>query len=510
MPSASIHSYKLLLSFILRFMKLNRWRFFFIFLIPVIWSLDAILWPYLIRLVIDTLVKYDLMRSIAWESLKLPVFWGLFLWVSVEVGFRSQGWLLAQALPKLEGDIRSAMFDHIQRHSPHYFDEQLPGSLANKITDMTTHITQIIQHIITAFIPAIMGGVFAIYFFAYINPLFSIITALWMVTHFTICLFFTRQCDTYEKIYSEARTNLIGKIVDSFSNNFSINLFYRFFDEKIQIQKVQKDEIRKNYQSKRYAEILRVCLGIGVFLAGGVGINGFMLYSWMQGRLSAGQAIQIFNTTWNIIMIIWVSGSAIPLLFQSIGIAKQAFSVMSDPQDIVDSPHAKMLKVSSGEIVFDNISFSYGKKKLFENMSVHIRKGEKVGIVGYSGSGKSTFVKLILRFYQLNSGSISIDGQDISNVTLHSLRNQVTLIPQDPILFHRSLRENIHYGNPKASQAEVLEAARLAHCSDFIEKLPNQYETVVGDRGAKLSGGERQRIVFARALLATPPHRHFR
>ncbi len=157
------------------------------------------------------------------------------------------------------------------------------------------------------------------------------------------------------------------------------------------------------------------------------------------------------------------------------------------------------------EIVFENVSFHYEDKKLFRNKDVRIKGGEKVGLVGYSGSGKSTFIKLILRLYPLEQGKITIDGQDIALSTKESLRKQIALIPQDPSLFHRSLKDNIHYGRLEATEEELLEAARKAHCNEFINQLPKGYETMVGEKGAKLSGGERQRIAIARAMLSESP-----
>jgi ATP-binding cassette subfamily B protein len=178
---------------------------------------------------------------------------------------------------------------------------------------------------------------------------------------------------------------------------------------------------------------------------------------------------------------------------------------MRDPQDVKDKADAKELKVRSGEIIFDNVSFRYGDKKLFENKQVHIRGGEKVGLVGFTGAGKSSFINLILRFFPLHSGKILIDDQEIAGVTLESLRRQIALIPQEPVLFHRTLRENIAYGKPNATEAELFYAAKLAHCDEFIQSIPQGYEAKVGERGTKLSGGEKQRIAIARAILVNAP-----
>ncbi len=494
-----------LFTFIWQFICRQKITFLLIFLVPFVWSLDTTLWPYLLRILIDTLTQYDSQREAVWPALRIIVGAGLCLWVGVEAAFRLQGLLLARAMPKLEADIRMAMFDHVQQHSPKYFNERFSGSLANKITDMTTQVSQIFQQLLTAFIPALVACILAVFFLSRINPLFGVILFAWIFVHFAICMSFTKNCDKYENIHSEARSTLLGKIVDSLTNNFAVNLLYRFLNERAYIGRFQEAETLKNQQSKKYVEMIRFFLGLGIFFGGGLGINGFMLYSWTRGLITTGEVAQVFNTTWNIITFLWIAGAAIPVLFQSIGTARQALILMQDPKDILDLPGALHLRIDSGEIVFENVTFQYGERKLFRNKCIQIRKGEKVGLVGYSGAGKSTFVNLILRFFPPSKGRILIDGQDISKITLESLREQIALIPQDPILFHRSLRENIRCGKSTASEEEILRASRLAHCDEFINKFPNKYDTLVGERGTKLSGGERQRIAIARAILANTP-----
>jgi ATP-binding cassette subfamily B protein len=206
--------------------------------------------------------------------------------------------------------------------------------------------------------------------------------------------------------------------------------------------------------------------------------------------------------TFNVMMMIWYTSISIPTLYQSIGLSKQAFILLKHPQDIVDAPKAKDLKITSGAIEFKNVNFYYDDFPLFQNLSVKIKGGEKIGLVGYSGAGKTSFINLILRFYPVTSGQIYIDGQDISNITLESLRKQVALIPQEPSLFHRSIKENILYGDVEAKESEIIEAAKLAHCHEFIQDSSEGYNTLLGERGTKLSGGERQRIAIARAILA--------
>ncbi len=465
--------------------------------------MDATLWPYLLRLIIDIFTQHDTDRAAAWPVLKGLLMWGVSLWVVVEAGFRSRDFLQARALPKLEADIRMAMFDHIQYHSPKYFNEHFAGSLSNKIADMTNQVKLLLQNM-TIFIPALATCVVSIGFFYNISPLFAMILGGWLFIHLAICFAFTKKCATYSDIHGEARSSLVGKIVDSLTNNFTVNLLYRFRFEKSLIASYQKEEQDKNTLAQRYVALMFLWMSV-VFLVGIITLNGFMILRWMQGSITTGEIIQIFNTTFNVMMLSWFAAQAIPQFFQSIGIASQALSVMNDSQDVLDSPQAAPLAVTKGEIVFENVSFHYGEKKLFHNKAVHIKAGEKVGLVGYSGAGKSTFVNLILRFYPVEKGRILIDGQNIADVTLESLRTQVALVPQDPVLFHRSLEDNIRYGRTDASQCEVKDIAKLAHCDEFIIKCPNGYASLVGERGTKLSGGERQRIAIARAMLNKTP-----
>lgn len=492
-----------LVSFILKFLLLQRWKFFFFFFLSLVWSADATVFPYILRRIIDIFTLHDLQRTDAWGPLKGWLIAGVSLWVLVELCFRARDFVRARAFPKLEADIRMAMFDHVQHHSPKYFNEHFAGGLANKIGDMTTQVSLLLMSL-TVFLPALLTSILSILFFFQVNALFAWILAGWILLHLTICFAFTPKCVAYSNIHGEARSTLVGKIVDSLTNNFAVNLFFRFQWERARIGFWQKEERKTNVQSNMYVAWMFLFLSV-VFLIGAVGLNGFMIVCWMRGKISTGEIVQIFNTTWNLMFILWFVGQEIPQFFQSVGIATQALSVMEDPQDLGDSPKATDLAVKQGEISFKNVSFHYGKKKLFENKDVHIRGGEKVGLVGYSGAGKSTFVNLILRFHTVEKGSILIDGQDIAQVTLSSLRQQVTLIPQEPLLFHRSLRDNIHYGRPDASEEEIVKAAQLAHCDEFIRKRPEGYNTLVGERGTKLSGGERQRIVIARAILAAAP-----
>ncbi|MCH9608917.1 MAG: putative multidrug export ATP-binding/permease protein [Chlamydiales bacterium] len=494
------------MGFIWRFIRQQKWVFIPILLLDAFaWPLDVLLWPYILHVVVDIFSRYEGDRIAAWGALQGPIIGGLCLVFSVEIASRIMGFLMARAVPKLQANIRMSMFNHIQHHSPRYFNERFAGSLANKISDMTTQVEAILQQLFFPIIPAIMASLLGAVFLWFVNPLFSWILLGWIIVHVGICLKFTRSCDLYEHQHGEARSTLLGKVVDSLTNNFAVNLFYRFKYEKSALAPFQQEEMGTNIRAKNYVEKMR-CITSALFILGVIlGILGSILYLWLHNQITTGQAVQVFTTSWSIGAIMWTVGSALPILFQSFGTAKQAYSVMQDAQDLGDKPIANELKISKGEIVFENVSFHYGKKDLFVNKHARIHGGEKVGLVGFTGAGKSTFINLILRFFPLYGGKIIIDGQDIAQVTLESLRHQIALIPQDPILFHRTLQENIRYGKPDAYEHEIAHAAKLAHCEEFIRNIPKGYEAKVGERGTKLSGGEKQRIAIARAILADAP-----
>ena len=207
--------YKNLIPFIWKFVKLQPWRFFFIFALSLTWSVDSTVWPYLLRLIIDTFTRFETDRTAVWSALRWLIVMGVSLWISVELAFRSRDFLRAKAFPKLEADIRMAMFDHIQHHSPKYFNEHFAGSLSNKVSDMTTQVVSMLQNLMV-FIPALLSSILIIVFFSKVNSVFALILAIWIAIHFSICIFFTSRCVKYSNEHGEARSVLAGKIVDSF------------------------------------------------------------------------------------------------------------------------------------------------------------------------------------------------------------------------------------------------------------------------------------------------------
>lgn len=497
---------KTLGAFFIHFIK-KQWKWLlFIQLFSFAWSLDHTLWPYVMMTLIDAITHFVGDRANVWQVLSRPIIMGLSLWITVEIFFRLAGILSSRVIPKIEADIRLSMFDYVVGHSHLYFSNHMTGTIANKIADMPQSMTRILQQLIYLFFPVGLAIVISTTFFASINFYFALILICWLATHLGICLTFSKKCDEYANIHAEARSVLAGKIVDIFANNSNVRLFARHRFERQYLSSFQNDEQNKHQKSLWYIEKMKLALGVVSFLGPGIALNWYMLYSWQQGRLTAGEVVFIFNTSWNITMMAWLAGLELPQLFKEIGVCRQALTIIQDLHDITDFPNAKPLKVDRGEIIFDHVTFRYLKhQNLFEHKTIRLEPGRKIGLVGFSGSGKSTFVNLILRYYDVQSGCIRIDGQDISKVRQDSLRENISIIPQDPSLFHRSLMENIRYGRLDATDEEVIEASKKAHCHEFIMKMPEKYLSPVGERGVKLSGGQRQRVAIARAILKNAP-----
>ncbi|MGY4481601.1 ABC-type multidrug transport system fused ATPase/permease subunit [Bradyrhizobium sp. LM3.2] len=235
-------------------------------------------------------------------------------------------------------------------------------------------------------------------------------------------------------------------------------------------------------------------------------IGGAVLL-WMSGHASPGDVTYVLTSYYVIHAYLRDVGMHINNLQRSVNDMEELVAIHDEPIGIADATDARPIAIESGEIVFDGVTFHYGghRAPLYDGLSVTIRAGERVGLVGRSGSGKTTLVKLVQRLYDVTDGRVLIDGQDIALATQQSLRSQIAIVQQDPILFHRSLAENIAYGRPEASVEAIEQAARLANAHDFILRLPKGYGTLVGERGVKLSGGERQRVALARAFLADAP-----
>lgn len=504
--SSTLASSKTLFGFIVFFVKKQWIKVLLILIFWLAWPIDQTIFPLLFGKIIDNFSNYIGSRDVAWSVLKGPILAALALWIGVEICFRLGGVFMAITFPKLEKQIRMYMFSHVHDHSHSFFSNQFAGNIASKISDMVESVNQILQLTLTVFFPTFVAIAISSFIFYSLNPFFATILMGWALIHIGIGVTYASRCAYYSHLHSETRSQLNGRIVDSLTNYFAVKIFANKRYELQYVHSLQETEQRQNTQQIMYIEKVRLALGCLTLLGPGLALNGYAYWCWTHHLITVGDIVLIFNTSWNIIMMLWWSSIELPNFFKQIGISRQALTLLQEPLALVNTPHAQALNVSHGKIQFQKVHFQYGyASPLFCDKSVTIHHGQKVGLVGYSGSGKTTFVNLILRLFDIQSGQILIDGQNIANVTQESLRLAISLIPQDPSLFHRSLMDNIRFGRTDASDEEVIEAAKQAHAHEFIMTLPEGYEALVGERGVKLSGGQRQRIAIARAILKNAP-----
>ena len=467
------------------------------------WALDNTLWPLVFKMLIDKVSSIpEVHKSDGLRILAPTLLVGLVLWIVIETMSRVQGVISAKFFPRFEADIRIFMFRYVHSHSYSYFTTNYAGEISSIINDMTRSVSYIVQKTITVFIPAVAAFIIAMIMFYRISSIFTLIVCFWVVVHSVICVFLSKKCITTAHRHSASRSFLTGKIVDIFSNFLSVKIFGGESHECNNINHYQNDELSKHITSLLSVEKIKIILSIPILIFPVSLSTFYLIYSWQYNLITIGDFVLILNTNWNIMLIAWIGGLELPNLFREIGVCIHALNIIIIKHEVIDTESAIPLNVKSGCIEFKNVSFGYQKEKqIFKKLQITIKGGSKVGLVGFSGSGKSTFIKLIMKFYNISSGQIFIDGQDIGNSTIESVRRQISFIPQDIKLFNDTLEYNIQYGKIGANNQELIKASKKALCHNFIKELKYGYNTVVGENGIKLSGGQRQRIAIARAML---------
>lgn len=489
-----------LIPFFWYFIRPYKNYFFGLVVINIIIGLLVSITPYILKLLIDTLTGVSILAITTNQLFVLYI----FCWCLEGASHRVSGWIWLKTLPEIRRNITNNMYEYLSGHSHSYFQNNLAGSLQNKINDMTGGSVSILRKIDEAF-AQIIGLITAFIVMFSVHPRLTILFCLWSVSFLTIAAIFSKKVRKASQEFSLARTSMSGKIIDSISNMALVRSFARKNFESEYIANSVDKTVRKD-RNMQYA-ILYMHIGFDCTILSMIALMLWNLLSlYQQGQVTIGDFTFIMMLVVSIFMSLWWLVSQFIGFAEELGKCSQSLTIIQTLHEVVDSPEASILQVSSGEIIFDQVTFYYNKNnRLFEKQDMHIGAGEKVGLVGFSGSGKSSFVSLIMRFFDLKAGTIKIDGQNIAKVTQSSLRQQISVIPQDTSLFHRTIMENIRYGNNLATDEEVYEAAKKAYCHEFINILPEGYNSLVGERGIKLSGGQRQRIAIARAMLKGAP-----
>jgi ATP-binding cassette, subfamily B, bacterial len=408
---------------------------------------------------------------------------------------------------RVMSDMARDAFELIQRFSTDWHANSFAGSTVRKITRGMWAVDLLNDTILLAMLPSLVVLVGSAILFGLHWPALGIAVGIAAVAFATLTFTLSTQYVAPAARLSNAwDTKVGGVIADALTCNAVVKSFGAEEREDARLAGVVgkwRKRVRRTWMRFTISSTLQllVLLGLRASVVGGA------LLLWLAGQATAGDVTYVLTSYFVIHGYLRDIGFHVNNLQRSVNDMEELVAIHDEVPGILDAPGATALKVVGGNIVFDRVTFHYGGhvSPLYRELRVDIRAGERVGLVGRSGSGKTTFVKLIQRLYDIGGGRIMIDGQDVSQATQASLRSQIAIVQQEPILFHRSLADNIAYGRPGANLDEVVEAARLANAHEFIERLPNGYGTLVGERGVKLSGGERQRVALARAFLANAP-----
>lgn len=486
---------------------LRQWKYF---LFTTIAALGATLanntiWPYITGDLVDAFASLDHNIDDAFVKLRKPLWTAFGFWCFMEILQRGKGFILAHFMPQFEANIRMAVFEYVSNHSYSYFTNKYVGAIAHRIDDLPRSARLITDDVLTVFFPLMISVIFSSTIMFDMHPILAAIFIIWLLCYISLSVIFCHYASRYSSIQSAMRALLQGNIVDSIRNYLNTRIFCSMKNELKLVGECQANEVKKYRFSLSFIEKTKAILSI----LNAIGITTLFYVSiklWQDGSVSVGNLTFIVSSTINILSMLWFAADEMTYVFNEMGICHQSLTIIQDPVEASDEGNLKDLVVTQGDIEFNKVTFGYNRlDDLFEEQSVKIKAKTKVGLVGASGSGKTTFVQLMLLLYKPNSGSIKIDGQDITKVNLESLRNNISFIQQDPILFHRSIMDNIRYGCDTATDEEVIMAAKRAFCHDFIERLADKYNTIVGETGSKLSGGQRQRIAIARAILKDAP-----
>jgi ATP-binding cassette, subfamily B, bacterial len=489
--------------FIWDYANRTRWPVIGLFVVGLVWAAYFSLNPMMIKLIIDAVAGHSNETLLHYALGPICGYFGMaFVLLALSTAY---DWLFLKSFPLIRAFIIEDMQTHLQKQSYYYFQTQLAGTLSNKISDLSKGIVTVLCAVIDDFFSRSLLFIFSLITLFCVHPLFALALVIWSIAFFLFSYILARKAEKFSTDFSEARSTVMGKVVDTITNILNVKLFAAQSYEHGYLRKHVNEMCSKEQRLHWYMLKLKLIQSISI-TALLVAMMALLIYTRLHGWITVGDFALVLTLTTGVVDETFYLAMQFVTFSEDVGVCKQALSILAKTPEAIDPPNAKPLRIARGEIAFENVSFSYGSgQPIFQNLTLKIAPGERVGLVGLSGSGKSTLVHLLLRLYDLTSGKITIDKEDIKEVSRASLARAIAMIPQETVLFHRSVFENIHYGNLDATEPQVLEAAKAAHCHTFIGQMKEGYQTIVGERGLKLSGGQRQRLSIARAILKNAP-----
>ncbi|MFA4819188.1 MAG: ABC transporter ATP-binding protein [Patescibacteria group bacterium] len=482
-----------------------KWRFWLIVFSIVVAAIISTLIPLYYKEFFDILSS-DKLVGAAKTSQLVNLIWVVLAWnFAAWVLWRVSTYTNNFFQPRVMSDLTDTCFDYLHRHSYGFFVNRMVGGLVRKVGRLVSAFEAISDSFYWSLLPLVLRIGFVLIVIFWRSWLLGSIMLTWTILYLIINYVLTLRKLKYDEASSACDTRVTGQLADTITNHTNVKLFTAYGREQAAFRNLTDEQFKLRKISWDFgASIEAVQSSFMVALE--FVIFYYAIKLWQRGSLTIGDFVLIQAYLIQVFERLWDFGRIIRRFYQHLADAEEMVAIINTRPQIQDQPGAGALKVTKGEVLFQRVQFTYtDNREVIRDFNLRVAPGEKVGLVGPSGAGKSTLVSLIFRFFDIKQGAILIDGQNIAEVTQESLRRAIGLVPQDPILFHRTLMENIRYGRPEATAEEVYEAARLAHCDEFISKLPAAYETFVGERGIKLSGGERQRVAIARAILKNAP-----
>jgi ATP-binding cassette subfamily B multidrug efflux pump len=415
-------------------------------------------------------------------------------------------------VPGVTSLIRWQSHWHVVRQSWPFFQNDFAGRIANRVMQTSNAVRESVVSCIRAVWYIIVYGLSALVLMAMADWRLALPTIAWFVGYVVFLRHFVPKMRDLAKTSSELRSQVMGRVVDSYTNILTVKLFARARDEDQYVREVIDEHSEAIAAHMRLITTFMTTLSaLNALLLVGTAAIGVWL--WGRGTIDAGTVATALPLAWSIANVAGFVSWEVTGIFENVGVVQEGMETIAVPHAMTDKPGARDLKVERGEIRFEHVTFTYGRsdgKKVLDDLNLVVRPGERIGVVGRSGAGKSTLVNLLLRFHDLESGSLRIDGHDIRGLSQESLRGAIGLVTQDTSLLHRSIAANIGYGRPGATMDEIVAAAKKAQAHEFILGLQDWkgrtgYDAHVGERGVKLSGGQRQRIAIARVVLKDAP-----
>ncbi len=453
------------------------------------------------------LVDNFIMAESLTEQKEILYIWGgLFLLVSAgnSLLYRLSGFTAIYWVIKFHKDGYNQLYEYLTHHSHNYFTDRFAGSLSNKVSNAVDSSAGLMFQILWNFFSEFVGLIVTLVLFFIIDYRMGLV----LLGIFTMVLVFNiiavKKRRPLVVAYAEVSSKSRGEGVDTITNISAVRQFSCRGFELNRLGSVFTERADKDLRQSMFGEwIMVVNTAFSILM---IGIVLFLLNLLLsQGLITAGTLVLVLGLLSRIGYMFITTGQSLNRFVRDYGNAEEGLNEILVDHEITDTPHAKRLTVDKGKIDWKNVVFEFGNNTVFDNFDLTIEDGQRIGLVGHSGAGKTTFVSLLLRQHDILSGVIEIDGQSISEITQDSLRANIAVVPQEPLLFHRTIRENIAYGETDATKEEIEEVARKAQAHDFIMKLEDGYDTLVGERGVKLSGGQKQRVAIARAILKNAP-----